>query len=245
VTLHIGTSGWQYRDWRGTAYPQDEPQRRWLDLYGEQFATVEVNNSFYRLPSQEQFAAWASRVPDTFCFAVKASRYLTHIRRLREPDDAVRRLLDAAQGLGSKLGPVLLQLPPTLRADVDLLAAALGAFPSSIPLAVEFRHPSWESREVDAVLETRNAACVLADRRGGITGRRTASWAYVRLHEGRARPEPCYGRSALRSWVGRIVDEWGPRAEGYVYFNNDPHGCAFHNAAWFRRAARRAGITCA
>ena len=124
-----GTSGWQYRDWRGAFYPPGVPQRRWLEHYAEQFATVENNGTFYRLPARDTFASWRDRVPADFVMAVKASRYLTHVRRLRDPAEPVRRLLDAAAGLGGRLGPVLLQLPPDLRAD----PRAAGGVPAPVP----------------------------------------------------------------------------------------------------------------
>ena len=117
MAVMVGTSGWQYRDWRGVLYPEGVPQRRWLEHYAEQFPTVENNGAFYRLPRPETFATWRARTPAGFVMAVKASRYLTHIRRLREPAEPVGRLLAALAGLGDRLGPVLLQLPPTLRAD--------------------------------------------------------------------------------------------------------------------------------
>jgi uncharacterized protein YecE (DUF72 family) len=147
----VGTSGWQYRDWRGVLYPDGVPQRRWLEHYASQYATVENNNSFYRLPSRDTFATWRDRTPDGFVMAVKASRYLTHIRRLRDPAEPVARLLGAAAGLGPRLGPVLLQLPPNLAADPPLLAACLDQFRAAaqaagtgpVRVAVELRHPSW------------------------------------------------------------------------------------------------------
>ncbi len=128
VPVLVGTSGWQYRDWRGVLYPPDVPQRRWLEHYAERFATVENNNTFYRLPARETFADWRERTPGGFVMAVKASRYLTHIKRLRDPAEPVGRLLGAAAGLGDRLGPVLLQLPPNLAADPQLLDACLGEF---------------------------------------------------------------------------------------------------------------------
>src|SRR5271170_8470423 len=137
-----GTSGWQYRDWRGAFYPPGVPQRSWLEYYAQQFATVENNGTFYRLPARETFASWRERVTGDFVMTVKASRYLTHVRRLRDPAQPVRRLLDAAAGLGDRLGPVLLQLPPDLRADPALLAACLRQFPPAVRVAVQPPHPS-------------------------------------------------------------------------------------------------------
>ena len=132
----VGTSGWQYRDWRGRFYPQGLAQARWLEHYAERFATVESNNAFYRLPEPATFAAWAERTPPGFVMAVKASRYLTHIKRLRDPEEPVGRLMERARHLGAKLGPVLLQLPPTLRADPATLDRTLRAFPAGTRVAV-------------------------------------------------------------------------------------------------------------
>jgi uncharacterized protein YecE (DUF72 family) len=235
MTTLVGTSGWQYRDWRGVLYPQDVPQRLWLETYGERFGTVESNNAFYRLPSPETFAAWRERTPYGFVMAVKASRFLTHIKRLGEPEEPVERLMKAVAGLGDKLGPILLQLPPTLKADPGRLDRCLGCFPGGVRVAVEFRHASWWTEETRKVLRAREAALCWADRLGRPQNPfwDTASWGYVRLHEGRATPAPSYGDAALRTWARR-VREAGWR-DAYVYFNNDPHGAAVRNAERFAR----------
>ncbi len=240
----VGTSGWQYRDWRGRFYPETLPQRAWLEHYASHFATVESNNAFYRLPEPSTFAGWAGRTPGDFVMAVKASRFLTHLRRLREPEEPVRRLLDHAGHLGAKLGPVLLQLPPTLRADPDSLDRCLGCFPQPLQVAVEPRHPSWFSDEVRALLTARGAALCLADSGGPLTPMwRTADWAYLRFHHGTAAPPPCYGRTALATWAARLAELWGPAATVYAYFNNDPVGCAVRDAHLFALAAARAGLS--
>ena len=140
VAVYVGTSGWQYRDWRGAFYPADLPQSRWLEYYAARFATVEVNNAFYRLPSRDTFVAWRNRTPDDFCVGVKMSRYLTHIKRLKDPAEPVQRFLDRATALGDRLGPVLLQLPPSLRIDLAALSETLSRFPSEVKVAVEPRH---------------------------------------------------------------------------------------------------------
>jgi len=243
VALHVGTSGWQYQDWRGRLYPVGVPQSRWLEHYAERFATVEVNNAFYRLPEATTFAGWAARTPGDFVVAVKASRYLTHVKRLRDPAEPVARLMERAAHLGPKLGPVLLQVPETLHADPGLLDEALAAFPSGTRVAFEPRHRSWETDQIREVLERRRAAFCLADAPGRRTPRwRTAEWGYVRFHQGRARPAPCYGRTALATWAERLADLWDPADEVFAYFNNDHCGCAVRDARGFALAATRAGL---
>ncbi|MEU1083366.1 DUF72 domain-containing protein [Streptomyces sp. NPDC005908] len=232
MPLLVGTSGWQYKDWRGVLYPPGLPVRLWLEEYAASFATVEVNNAFYRLPSRETFESWRERTPPGFVVALKASRYLTHIKRLRDPEEPVERLMGRAAGLGDRLGPVLLQLPPTLQADPALLDACLRRFPASTRVAVEPRHPSWWTPEVRAVLEARGAALCWAD----VLSRpvtplwRTTDWGYVRFHQGRAHPWPHYGRQALRTWLDRITTTWPANADVHTYFNNDPNAAAVHNA---------------
>jgi len=243
VTVWIGTSGWQYGDWREPVYA-GAPPARWLESYAARFATVESNNAFYRLPERAMFEAWAARTPPDFVMAVKVSRYLTHVRRLAAPAEPVERFLDRVAGLGTKLGPVLLQLPPTLSADHDRLEAALERFPASMRVAVEFRHSSWWTERTRALLSSHGAALCLTDRRGPTSPLwRTADWTFLRFHEGRASPRPCYGRAALASWAGRLLDGWGSRAEAFVYFNNDPRACAPHDAATFARSCRQAGLS--
>ncbi|MFD8302310.1 DUF72 domain-containing protein [Streptomyces sp. NPDC059690] len=240
MTLLVGTSGWQYRDWRGVLYPAGCPTRLWLEEYAGHFATVELNNAFYRLPTRENFAAWRERVPPDFVVAVKASRFLTHIKRLRDPEEPVERLMTHAAGLGDRLGPVLLQLPPTLKADAGLLDACLDCFPPGIRVAVEPRHESWWTPEVRQVLQARGAALCWADvlSRPSTPLWRTADWGYVRFHQGRARAWPHYGRRALETWVDRIAATWPAHDDVYAYFNNDPTGAAVQDAATFARVAR-------
>jgi uncharacterized protein YecE (DUF72 family) len=243
MTTLIGTSGWQYRHWRDRIY-RGVAQARWLEHYAERFVTVESNAAFYRLPSGDTFAAWAERTPDDFVMAVKASRYLTHIKRLKDPEEPVERLLERARRLGPKLGPVLLQLPPNLQAEPELLDRTLRCFPGDVRVAVEPRHDSWWTDEVRALLTERGAALCLADSPKRSTPLwRTTDWGYLRLHEGRATPRPCYGRTALESWAKRLADLWPASADVFVYFNNDPEGCAVRDARWFAAAVKRTGRT--
>jgi uncharacterized protein YecE (DUF72 family) len=244
VTVRIGTSGWHYKDWRGAFYPEKLPTRRWLEHYAQHFGTVELNNTFYRLPDAAGFRSWKAQVPDDFLFTVKASRFLTHYRRLRNPEEPVERMLAAAGALDEKLGPVLLQLPPNLAVDVPALEGVLDAFRGRVRLVCEFRHPSWFCDAVYQLLEARAVALCLADRRNHHTPAvRTASWGFVRMHEGVAAPRPHYGKRALATWMDRITDLWGTDGECFVYFNNDHGACAIRDAFEFgalaeaRRAA--------
>jgi uncharacterized protein YecE (DUF72 family) len=246
----IGTSGWQYRDWRGGLYPAGVAQRRWLEHYASQYLTVENNNSFYRLPAAETFAGWRARTPADFVMAVKASRYLSHVRRLRDPAEPVSRLLGAAAALGPKLGPVLLQLPPTFKAAPTLLDACLTEFRRArlpgrrrVRVVVEPRHDSWWTEEVRQVLAAHDAALCWADRLGRPVSPlwRTADWGYLRLHEGAAQPWPRYGERALSSWAQRIAGTWPDDADVFVFFNNDPGGAAVRDAAAFASLAGQAG----
>ncbi|MFI5891336.1 DUF72 domain-containing protein [Actinoplanes sp. NPDC051513] len=236
----VGTSGWQYRDWKGRLYPEKLAQRLWLEHYAKRFRTVEVNNAFYRLPERTTFEQWRERTPDDFVVAVKMSRYLTHVKRLREPEEPVRRFLERAAGLGDKLGPVLIQLPPTLKGDSALLDETLAQFSAKTKVVVEPRHQSWFTDETRAVLEKHRAALCWADRKGRPTGPlwKTTDWAYIRLHEGRAEPWPRYGRAALARWLERGNE----CSETYVYFNNDPGGAAVTDAAALIAMARRRGV---
>ncbi|GLZ04227.1 histidine kinase [Actinomadura sp. NBRC 104412] len=240
MPVYVGTSGWQYADWRGVLYPKGLPQRLWLERYAEVFPTCENNGAFYRLPRRETFESWRDRTPDGFVMALKASRYLTHIRRLKDPAEPVARLMGVAQALGPRLGPVLLQLPPTLRADPGLLSDCLARFPRDVRVAVEPRHASWWTDETRAVLERHGAALCWADRLGRPQTPlwRTADWGYLRFHEGAARPWPHYGDQALRTWARRLDDTWDADGnDAYVYFNNDPGGAAVRDALRFTALA--------
>jgi uncharacterized protein YecE (DUF72 family) len=222
--IYVGTSGWQYRDWKELLYPKGLPQRAWLAAYATAFPTVEVNNSFYQLPKEETFDRWSESTPPGFLFAVKASRYITHIRRLRRAKDSVKLFWSRADRLGSKLGPVLFQLPPNFKADPELLEGFLGALPKAMRAAFEFRDDSWRRDEVLQLLDGAGAAWVLADRPGWrVPDIVTGGWSYVRFHQGRPL-HPGYTGAKLRRWADRIAST---RAKDtFVYFNNDQGGAA-------------------
>lgn len=237
--IFVGTSGWQYDHWRGLVYEVDDPKRIWLERHAERFAVVEVNNSFYRLPSEATFARWRVETPDGFRFAVKASRFITHVRRLREPRDPVQLLWSRIGGLREKRGPVLFQLPPRFPADPARLEELLKVLPRGMRGAFEFRDPSWETEEVHELLDRRGGALVLADRpsarvRDVVTG----GWAYIRFHRGRER-EPGYPREKLRRWADRIVEL--DATDVYAFFNNDEDGAAVRDALTLSELLRRRG----
>jgi uncharacterized protein YecE (DUF72 family) len=242
MAVRIGCSGFIYEHWRGRYYP---PSARGSELehYAQSFDTVELNVTFYRMPAAATFRSWARRVPDDFVFAVKASRFLTHVKRLRDPRSSVDYMVERFSELGSRLGPVLVQLPPDLPLDLDRLAATLDAFPRSWRITVEPRHASWFVDEVRDVLKAHGAALCLADRRGPLTPTwHTAGWGYIRFHGGRAMPRSCYSDAALGSWADRLAETWGDEPDGFAYFNNDFNGCALRDAATFGRCLRQAGV---
>ncbi len=228
----------------GCVLPQKLPQRLWLDYYAQRFPTAEVNNTFYRLPERKAFENWAETVPAGFRMAAKMSRYLTHIKRLQEPAEPVQRFLDRSAGLDGRLGPVLLQLPPNLRAAPDALDETLARFPKTIQVAVEPRHDSWWTDETRSVLERHNAALCWADRKNRILNPlwRTADFGYLRLHDGTSRRPMSYGTRAIDSWLRRLSEFYDDSCDVYVYFNNDPGCAAIDNAFTMIRRAQRLGL---
>ena len=244
MTVWIGTSGWQYRDWRGPVYPPKLKQAAWLEHFVTLFDTVEVNNSFYRLPEATSFAQWGARTPEHFVVTVKSSRYLTHIKRLVDPEEPVDLFMDRAKHLGPKLGPVLVQLPPKFKVEVARLERTLAAFARhGARVAVEPRDDTWFVDEVRDVLARYDAPLVWSDRYGKLLAPlwRTATWGYVRLHEGDAE-YPCYQGPTLDAWARRIANAYPNGEQVFVYFNNDPRGCAVHDGARFRHSCERIGL---
>ncbi len=229
--IRIGTSGWHYAHWRGVYYPQALPPADMLAYYARDFDTVEVNNSFYRLPEAATFAAWREATPTGFVFAVKASRYLTHMKKLKEPELAIARLIERVDALGGKRGPILFQLPPRWRVDVGRLAACLDALPAGRRYAFELRDPSWHRADVYALLERHGAALCIYDLAGFQSPLRlTADFTYVRLHGPGRAYEDTYAEAVLREWAERI-GAWRRALRAiYVYFDNDQAGYAVRDA---------------
>jgi uncharacterized protein YecE (DUF72 family) len=217
--IFVGTSGWQYASWRGRFYPKGVPQRAWLAHYGTHFPIVEVNNSFYVLPKESTFEGWRQESPGRFLFVVKASRYITHLRRLRNAKDSVDLFWSRAARLGEKLGPVLFQIPPNLRADPGVLKEFLEVLPGAMRAAFEFRDDSWRQDQVYELLDRAGAAWVMADRPGWrVPTIVTGGWSYFRFHQGR-RTHPGYPRSKLRAWADRIAGL--DASDVFAFFNND------------------------
>lgn len=240
ATAHIGTSGWNYPHWKGRFYPEGLGASKWLGHYAGRFATVEINRSFYRLPTLENFTSWAAQVPEGFTFAVKATRFTTHIKRLKDAPQTVANLLSAARGLGERLGPILFQLPPTMSYDAARLQGLLhylGAqdLVPGLRVALEVRHESWLRPECFRQLERAGVSLCLADLASlRVEGPLTAPFVYVRRHG----PGGRYGGDYPEEWLAAdagLVRGW--LAEGrdvYVYFNNDERAYAVFNALRLR-----------
>lgn len=236
-STRIGCSGWVYDDWRGRFYPAGEPRRRWLELYAQSFDTVEVNNTFYRLPTLEAVKGWVDQTPDRFSFTVKASRYLTHIRRLSDTADGIKRFYERIEPLqaGGRLGPVLWQLPESFHRDDQRLHGWLTALPGGRH-TIEFRHPSWFVEPVLRALREHDVALTIGDHpdRPFQPHVATASWRFVRLHFGARGRNGNYSQRELDTWARRIA-QWRRSAEVYAYFNNDWNGYAPANALGLKR----------
>jgi uncharacterized protein YecE (DUF72 family) len=237
VDIRIGTSGFHYKHWCGPFYPEKFPPSRMLGHYLDHFDTVELNNSFYRLPTEDAFRCWRESTPDDFIFAVKASRFITHNKKLKDPENALENLLPRAEVLGPKLGPILFQLPPKWGVNVERLEALLELLPKKHRYTFEFRELSWLHDDVNAVLKAHNAAFCIYELAGFHTDfTLTADWTYVRLHgPGAGKYQGSYTDEQLRAWSDRIR-RWSKRLKAiYVYFDNDQAGYAAQNALTLNR----------
>jgi uncharacterized protein YecE (DUF72 family) len=240
--VRIGTSGWEYAHWVGNFYPRALPRDQRLEFYADRFDTVELNNSFYRLPDADVFDAWGQRVPPTFAFAVKASRYLTHLRRLREPAEPLERLWSRAERLGRRLGPMLYQLPPRWRPNHDRLASFLAALPAGRPQALEIRDRRWYGRWLAALLEDAGIALCIHDMPGSAAPReRVGPFIYLRFHGAGARYGGRYSPQKLTGWADRVAEWSGQGWPVWAYFNNDVGGHAVRDAERLRSLVLRRG----
>jgi len=234
-TVRIGCSGWEYKHWRGDFYPAEIPKTQWFETYARRFDTVEINNSFYRLPEASTFARWAERAPPGFLYAVKASRFLTHMKKLKEPEEPVHRLFTRMKPLARRLGPVLYQLPPNFKVDRARLEHFLQVLPKRIRHVVEFRDPSWYTDDVTMLLERYGAARCLHDMKGSATAReRVGPFVYVRFHGASGTYSGGYPEDRLRRWAEWLHEQRRTGIDVYAYFNNDIGGHAPRDAVTLR-----------
>ena len=235
--VRIGCSGWQYKDWRERFYPKGCAQRKWLEYYSQTFETVEVNSTFYRLANRDAVARWAENTPEDFVFALKASQYLTHIKRLTNLEEGIARYYERIEPLvqSPKLGPIVWQLPPTFKRDDERLLGALQALPEGRH-CFEFRHETWFTKPVYELLREHDVALVIGDhpQRPWQAHEMTADWTFVRFHYGARGRRGNYSKTELETWAKRI-EQWRRRVEVFVYFNNDWEGFAIDNGRWLKK----------
>lgn len=236
VKYHVGCSGWHYEHWRGIYYPEELPKSQWLSFYARQFDTVELNNSFYRVPSQKAFAAWRESTPEDFVFAVKMNRFVTHIKKLKNLGSAVDDFLSRASVLGKKLGPVLYQLPPNMKRNDELLRSFLSSLPPRYMHTIEFRHESWIDEKVFDTLRRHSVAlCVFDMPDFSCPAVATADFVYVRFHGSEGLYSSSYSEKELARWAKAIAELGQQVKAGYIYFNNDAMAFAVENAMSLRR----------
>ena len=218
MNLYVGTSGYSYKEWKGTFYPEDLPDKQMLRFYGERFRSVEINNTFYRMPKASVLEAWAKEVPADFMFVLKASQRITHHQRLKDADGSISYLLEVAGALKERLGPLLFQLPPYFRKDAPRLREFLALLPSDRRAAFEFRHQSWFDDEVFGLLRDHRAVLCIAEAENDleIPFVSTADWGYLRLRR------PDYGDAELKAWAKRVHEqEW---REAFIFFKHEEEG---------------------
>lgn len=228
---YIGCSGWHYAHWRGLYYPKGLPASKWLQFYAQQFNTVELNNSFYRLPTEKAFVSWRESSPDNFAFAVKVSRFITHVKRLRNVESAPETFLSRARLLQNKLGPLLYQLPPNMKRNKEVLENFLSLLPREYQHVFEFRHDSWIDDAVFDILRQYNAGLCIFDMPGFTCPLvATSDFAYIRFHGSANLYASCYADEELAGWAEKIADLGKNLKAIYVYFNNDAEAFAVKNA---------------
>jgi uncharacterized protein YecE (DUF72 family) len=235
VRYYIGTSGWHYDDWRGRFYPEKLPKAKWLEFYVRHFGTLELNNPFYHLPSEKAFQNWHDASPGDFVFAVKVSRFITHIKRLKDCDEAVDNFMSRAVILKEKLGPLLYQLPPGLHRDDDRLASFLHILPQGMKHVIEFRHKSWFEEDIFNILRKYDVGfCVFDMPKLTSPVIATADFAYIRFHGSGSLYSSRYSDKEMAYWARKIRRLAKKLKEVYIYFNNDVSGYALENARTIR-----------
>ena len=228
---YIGTSGWYYTHWRGRFYPERLSKNEWLGFYASHFATVELNNSFYKLPSESAFATWYNSSPAGFTFAVKVNRFITHIKRLKDAEEAEERFIARTKILGEKLGPLLYQLPPNMHRNDEVLESFLSILPRGMKHVFEFRHESWLEEEVFQILRKYNAGFCIFDMPGvSCPVVATADFAYIRFHGSTGLYFSCYSDEELADWARKLAGLAAGLEAIYIYFNNDAEAFAVRNA---------------
>jgi uncharacterized protein YecE (DUF72 family) len=229
--VHIGTSGWHYQHWRGPFYPQDLPDNRMLEHYTKHFQTAEINNTFYQLPEKETFIKWRDSVPDGFIFSVKASRYMTHMKKLKDPEQPISHFLGRVKLLERKLGPILFQLPPKWHSNLERLKDFLTNLPRDYRYAFEFRDPSWFGEQTEKVLAEKGAAFCIYDFEGRMSPSSvTSDFVYIRLHGPDGAYRGSYDNGPLEEWA-QAFSSWADAGkEIFCYFDNDEKGYAVQNA---------------
>lgn len=230
--IHIGTSGWNYRHWRGTFYPEDLTQKKWLSYYIEKFKTVEINNSFYRLPPKSNFETWRNNVPENFVFSIKVYRYITHMKKLTDSEDTLKTFFDNVSALKEKTGPLLFQMPPGLKYDSMRLKDFIKKLSNKFRYTFEFRNKSWWNENTYRILEDHNISFCLFQLAGSITPRIvTADFIYIRLHgPTNYKYQGSYDKETLSEWADQFKKWQKEGKDVYCYFDNDEKGYAAWNA---------------
>ena len=228
---YIGTSGWHYEHWRGKFYPTELPKSKWLGFYSGHFSTVELNNSFYRLPSENAFVNWRDSSPAGFTFTVKVSRFITHIKKLRNAEEPVENFLSRARLLETKLGPLLYQLPPNMKRNDEVLESFLSILPPGLSHVFEFRNQSWLNEEVFDILRRHGVGFCIYDMPDFTTPLvTTTDFSYIRFHGSTWMYGGCYSDEELKGWAERISNLTEGLSTAYIYFNNDAEAFAIRNA---------------
>jgi uncharacterized protein YecE (DUF72 family) len=241
-SVRIGCSGWVYKHWRGILYPEGLAQTRWFARYAEEFDTVEINNSFYRLPPASTFEKWRKQAPPGFCYAVKANRFLTQAKKLKDCEEPLERMMNSVRSLADRLGPMLYQLPPKMNLNLERLESFLQVLPKGVNSVFEFRNTSWYVHETYALLDRYGASFCVHDMPGSASERiAVGPIAYVRFHGGEGKYWGRYSDEGLLGWTDWILGQSRQGRSVWCYFNNDIHGHAIHDARTLKSMVRQMG----